>query len=231
MLSMTAFVPCRAGSRRVKNKNTRSFFGEESLLSIKLKQLDDARCFTSIILSTNDEAVINIAMQLDLHTEIKIDKRPDEFCSSTATTDDLIEYCHQNLSFEHLVWTHVTSPFFDEKDYEELCKRYNQIMLTCSHDSVVSARTINSFTFDENFNILNYEGTRNWPFTQDLKTLYEIDSAAFVISHEKMIQCNNRMGANPFVYQTNSLNSLDIDHVEDFTLAQSIFGKLNGASD
>ena len=56
-----AFLPCRKGSQRVPNKNTRTFAGiEGGLLRIKLEELLKAQLIDEIILSSNDDEVIRI---------------------------------------------------------------------------------------------------------------------------------------------------------------------------
>lgn len=55
------FLPCRKGSQRVPNKNTRSFAGiEGGLLRIKLEQLLACKKIDKIYLSSDDEVVLNI---------------------------------------------------------------------------------------------------------------------------------------------------------------------------
>jgi CMP-N-acetylneuraminic acid synthetase len=53
------FVPCRAGSERVLNKNTHPFADfEGGLLELKLRQLAQVPELCRIIVSTNDPAVL-----------------------------------------------------------------------------------------------------------------------------------------------------------------------------
>jgi CMP-N-acetylneuraminic acid synthetase len=60
-MKITAFLPCRAGSRRVPNTNTRPFADEaEGLLGIKLAQLMATREIDEIVLSTHEPLVIEI---------------------------------------------------------------------------------------------------------------------------------------------------------------------------
>ena len=55
-----AFLPCRSGSQRIKNKNTRKFskfkFG---LFQLKVEQLIKVKELSEIIISTDDTKIIN----------------------------------------------------------------------------------------------------------------------------------------------------------------------------
>ena len=92
MNNLTAFLPCRKGSERIKNKSTRTFAGiSGGLTHIKILQLIQARKIDKIVISTNDEEVIGIAKNIN-SDKVIIDKRPDNLAMPETSTDDLIAY-------------------------------------------------------------------------------------------------------------------------------------------
>jgi len=58
---IVAFVGCRKGSRRLTNKNTLPFFGEKTLIDIKLKQLLKTPEVDMVVFSSNDPLALQIA--------------------------------------------------------------------------------------------------------------------------------------------------------------------------
>ena len=63
MNKVIAFLPCRQGSQRVKNKNIKPFAGiEGGFISIKLTQLLKVEAIDKIVVSTNDVEVKRIAL-------------------------------------------------------------------------------------------------------------------------------------------------------------------------
>ena len=53
-MSVTAFLPCRSGSTRVKDKNIKLFAGYKlGLFEIKVNQLVNARNISRVIISTD----------------------------------------------------------------------------------------------------------------------------------------------------------------------------------
>ena len=107
---ITVFLPCRAGSERVPEKNTRSFAGlDGGLLKIKLDQILRINLVDKIILSTNDTKAIDIAQNIS--DRIVVDIRSEELSLSSTSTDDLIKYIPSIITEGHVLWTHTTSPF------------------------------------------------------------------------------------------------------------------------
>ena len=62
-----------------------------------------------------------------------------------------------------------------------------------------------------------------WPKTQDLKKIYEVNSAAFIAKKEIYELNKDRLDKNPYPIETNKISSLDIDDKEDFNLFKKIW--------
>ena len=98
MTNVKAFLPMRKGSERVISKNTRDFAGVKGGLAfIKLSQLINVPEITTIIVSTDDEKVKEIAKSF-VSSKIVIDDRPVQLATSSTSTDDLIEYVPSLIS-------------------------------------------------------------------------------------------------------------------------------------
>lgn len=217
------FLPTRKGSERVKNKNTRKFSNfEDGLLALKIKQLLEVPKI-QILLSTNDPESIRIAKKFD-NERINIEIRPEELCQSDTDLQDLIEYIPEVAKAEHIIWTHVTSPFVDSILYQKAMDLYLK-NLKNGFDSLMSVNRINEFLWDdESKSFANFDRTQiKWPRTQDIKSLYAINSGIFINSRKKYIELKDRIGKNPFLMEFNSLQSLDIDWEEDFKTAEKIY--------
>lgn len=219
---ITAFLPCRSGSQRVPEKNTKDFAGiSGGLLKIKLTQLLKSTEIDCILLSTNDEKVKKISRQIS--NEIIIDDRPDALASSSTSTDDLINYVPKVIKEGHVLWTHTTSPFLNEEDYDNAIITYKEIIKEKEFDSLFSVKKIQSFIWDEKGS-LNYDRKlEKWPRTQTLKKIYEIDSGIFINSVDNYKQFKDRIGEKPFMLENSEIKSFDIDWPEDFTIAELLY--------
>lgn len=220
-MSVIAFLPCRSGSSRVKNKNIRPISNfQNGLLEIKLNQLLSSSMISKIYLSTNDQLVIEYAKDIN-NKKIYINERPDDLCSDQATTDSLIKYAGDILPDGDILWTHVTSPFISSVDYDHIIKSF-YASLERGYDSLVTVTVIQSFLWDDHgpFNYNNK--SLKWPFTQELKKLYEINSGVFLANKKIYKKCNNRLGEKPKYFILDKLKSIDIDNIDEFNLVEKI---------
>ena len=223
---ITVFLPTRAGSERVKNKNTRDFAGVKGgLLAIKLEQLLNVPNITEVILSTNDEASIKVAEDFSANLKLKVVRRPNYLAQSQTNLTDLVSYVPSICNGEHILWTHVTSPMVTSKAYEEAIKLYFQ-KLENGFDSLMSVKEIQNYIWSKKENsVLNRkEGdVKKWPRTQDLEKAYEINSAIFIASKAVYDTENDRIGKRPFLLTHNNIQSVDVDWEEDFKLAEVVY--------
>lgn len=219
---VTCFLPCRKGSQRIPNKNTKSFAGVDGgLLRIKLEQLANCPSIQKVILSTNDEEVIKIAKSYSFD-KLNIITRPEHLCTSETSTDDLVKYVPEIISDEHILWTHVTSPMLDSKEYEMIITSYFSNLET-GFDSLMTVSKLQGFIWNESSPITYDRNAEKWPRTQTIKPLYEINSGVFLSSRENYLSLSDRIGNKPFLYVQDKVKSTDVDWPDDFTLAEFIY--------
>lgn len=221
-MSITVFLPVRKGSQRVPNKNTRPFAEfDGGLLELKLKQLVEVQYINEIIVSTNDEACVAVAEKFQNY--IKIDHRPDNLASSITNLSDLIRYVPSITESEHVLWTHVTSPFFQAVNYKSAIKAYFEALET-GYDSLMSVLPFKNFLWDKEKNdLINRNSSTRWPQTQDLFPYYEIDSAVFMAPKSLLEETGDRVGQRPYLFENDKLTALDIDYEEDFKIAEAVY--------
>ena len=218
------FIPCRAGSQRVENKNTKTFSGVQGgLFKIKLKQLLSMDNDIPIIISTDDEKVIDIADSYN-DNRIKVHVRPNHLCQPTTKVIDLIMYVPTIVSTDHVFWLHVTTPLVLPVVYKKALKKYFEC-LNQGYDSLMSVTKNQSFLWDQKKKeIINFNRKEiKYPQTQDLDPLYEINHAFYAMPIEKYLLYEDRIGKNPYLVELSKLESIDIDWNEDFKIAEHLF--------
>lgn len=225
--NLAVFLPTRKGSQRVKNKNTRKFACFESgLLELKLRQLRDISCVSEIVLSSNDDESLAIGeMFSKTCSKLRIVKRPDHLSENTTNLTDLVKYVPSICDTEHILWTHVTSPFFEAEDYEKAIRFYFQAIRN-GYDSLMSVKRYKEFLWSKEKNdLVNRATPQKWPQTQDLAELYEIDNAIFIASRNVYIDQSDRIGKQPELFVQDGIKAFDIDWEDDFSLAEMIYEK------
>lgn len=219
---ITVFLPCRKGSQRVKNKNVRTFAGiKGGLTKIKLTQLLQVSGIQEIILSTDDEMVKQIGRSFN-NNRIIIDDRPAHLASSDTSTDALINYVPTITQANHILWTHVTSPFLDAFDYAAIIMQYYS-SLRESYDSLMTVTPLHKFLWNQDAPINYDRAVEKWPRTQTLQPVYEINSGAFIASADIYKKESDRIGKRPFLYETDEQKSYDIDWEINFKVAEMMW--------
>ncbi len=218
---ISCFLPCRAGSERVPNKNIKAFgIYENGLIEIKLKQLLSCSVIDEVVLSTNDQNILSFAKSIK-HKKLKIHKRSEELCSNKATTDSLIKHASDLISVGHILWTHVTSPFVDENIYRKIIENYFSTIQQ-GYDSLMTVSPIHGFLWKGGFPINYDRSIEKWPRTQTIEPVFEVNSAAFLCHRNIYVENEDRIGNRPFLYELDKIKGFDIDWPKDFNIAESI---------
>ena len=224
--SVSIFLPTRAGSQRVKHKNTRTFADiEGGLLYLKLNQLLQVPEVSEVVLSTNDQESIEVAQNFRSHSKLKVIKRPDHLAQSSTNLMDLVNYVPEVCQSSHILWTHVTSPLVKTTDYSKAIQTYFK-SLESGYDSLMSVKEIQNFVWSRSENkVLNKaeDEEKKWPRTQDLQKIYEVNSAIFMASRAIFQTEKDRIGKSPFLLPHNQIQSTDVDWEEDFKLAEILY--------
>ena len=220
---MTVFLPCRAGSERIPNKNTKDFAGVTGgLLAVKLSSLLKSSLINKIVVSTNDEKVIKIAESLK-NDKIYIDRRPEHLALSSTSTDEVVNYVPTIIKDDHILWTHVTSPFITSETLDKGIKMYYD-NLDKGFDSLMTVNKIQTFLWNEKGQPENYDRkVEKWPRTQTITPLYELNSGFFINSRENYIKYQDRIGQTPFLMESEGYEKVDVDWPDDFLLAEVIY--------
>lgn len=225
-MRITAFLPCRAGSQRVPQKNTRRFGNRpDGLVGIKLQQLVACERIDEIVLSTNDDAVLAIGEQWAERSggRLRIDRRPDHLCASSTSTDEVIAYVPTIIPMGDILWTHVTSPFFDSDDYTQAIDIYEAARKAGTHDSLMGVTKMHGFIWNERGPITYDRAIEKWPRTQTLEPLFEVNSAIFIAPVDVYREQGDRIGKLPLLHDVGKAKTVDIDWEEDFEIAQALW--------
>jgi CMP-N-acetylneuraminic acid synthetase len=219
--TVDVFLPMRAGSQRVPNKNTKIFAGiEGGLCKIKLQQLLKCDRIGTIFVSTNDPRVEEISKGFNSN-KIKVVNRPDTLATSSASTDSLIRYVPSIVPDGHILWTHVTSPFIGSDIYTKIINKYFKNLT--QFDSLMTVTKIQKFIWNGDQPINYDRNQEKWPRTQTIRPLWEVNSGAFLTSKSIYEKNMDRIGNNPYLFELTEETAFDIDWLPDFKLAESLY--------
>ena len=215
---ITAIIPVRKGSQRVKNKN-KKLFSNSSLLEIKINQLiklQKRNKISEIIVTSDDDEMLEIAKKLGVSTH----KRDSYYASSTATNSEFFHNLANEVgSNQWIMYSPVTSPLVSIETYNEILSEFKN-----NPCNMVTASPVKHHLWLDGAPI-NYK-IEDSPNSQDLPDIYSINYAISIIKRSDMIKWKNVVTDNPTFKILDEIESIDIDTEFDFMIAELIYNKL-----
>ena len=150
-MSITAVIPVREGSRRLKNKNVAPFAGTNLLIN-KINQLKQVKEISDIVVSSDSETMLAMAYSQG----VKIHRRALEFCDEKSKTfGEVVSHICENVSGDDILWATCTAPLVFPKHYSEAIQLYYKAIEE-GYDSLVSMEAFKRYLWDEKGPV-NYE--------------------------------------------------------------------------
>lgn len=215
MEPITAIIPVRAGSRRMKNKNIAPFNGT-TLLEHKIETLKQVPEISSIVVSSDSEYMLGLAEKHGVLTH----KRPLEYCDEqTKTFGEVVRFVCSSVEGGHVLWSPCTSPLIYPKLYSQAISRYWKA-LNDGYDSLMTVEILKRYLWDKS-GPLNYElGVKHVP-SQQLPELYVVTNGILLAPREKMIEWAYFFGPHPYKFELEKFTAVDVDDELDLIHAQA----------
>jgi N-acylneuraminate cytidylyltransferase len=213
MKKITAVIPIREGSQRVANKNLRTFAGS-NLLKIKIESLKKVIGIDEIIVNTNSEEAIKIAMELD----VSFYRREDYYASAQCSGSEFFHHLGIVTHTDIFAYCPVTSPFIRKETMENAI---NVFLNDTEHDCLSTVSLIKEFMW-LNKKAINYDPL-NAPNSQDLPDIEALNFGFTLIEKDNLIQNRNIIGKNPIFIRTSDIEAIDIDTPLDFFIAEQVY--------
>ena len=215
MNNLTAVIPVRAGSQRVKDKNFKPF-ADSNLLEIKINQIKQLSV-NRIIVNTNSPEAIEIAKKHN----VEFFERDPYYASSECSNSEYHEYLARVTDAENLLIAQVTSPLIETQSYLNAIQQFFE----SSNDSVMSVQKFQNFLLSDGKPI-NYT-LDNMPNSQDLEP-YQVPTFGIIIcKRKKMLEYKNYICGKCSFLELNEIESMDIDTPLDFEFAEFLYKRKN----
>jgi len=214
---VTALVPMKAHSERVKNKNIRLFCGKPLYHHI-VHTLDRTYAVDEICINTDSDVIAEEAVTLS--RKVQIHRRPEELCGDFVSMNRIIEYDVAHRQTDIVLQTHSTNPLLRS---ETIAKALKAFVEDEEHDSLFSVNLYQSRFYDSQGQAVNHNPDELLR-TQDLPPMYEENSCIYVFTKESFEQKGRRIGERPRLFPTPWVESTDIDNEYTFRLAELLAG-------
>ena len=213
---LTAVIPVRKGSQRVKNKNLKPF-SKKNLLAYKIETLLKVKSIKKIIINTDSDDAISIAKEYD----VEFHKRDPYFASSECPNSEFWKHIAENTKSEFILFTHCTNPMIKPETYEDMIKIFQKNKE--NHDSFNSVSEVKEFLI-LNKKPINFQFSKA-PNSQDLPDVIKLNFAINILSTELMKKKKSLIGDRPFFYKLSAVEGFDINTNLDFEFGEFLFNK------
>ena len=227
-MRIVGLIPARGGSKGIPRKNLRTV-GENSLVAIKILQARASNC-NEIWVSTEDLEIASIAKQ----DGAKIIDRPVALAEDDTSTDDMLIHAAETLKLDSsdcIILLQPTSPLLK---LSSVNKCIEMLLENPKLSSVITLRQAHPFMWEEN-EFMNWDPSghtrRVRPRRQELSPSGYETGGCYAIRVQSLYEQRVRYPKPTGTVSVNHLEAIDIDTLEDLSLASSIFGLLNSTTE
>lgn len=209
----------KANSQRVKGKNFRPLHGKplfrwilDSLLAIK--------SIDQVIINTDARHILAENGLTDGDRVMIRDRKP-ELCGDLVSMNLIIADDIAAVKADTYLMTHTTNPMLTSDTINRAMSAYHAKVAAGDADSLFTVNKIQTRFYRADCSPVNHDPD-NLIQTQDLEPWYEENSNLFIFSGESFAKTGARIGAQPMMFETPGLESVDIDTPDDWDMAEAV---------
>lgn len=209
-----AIIPARGGSTRIKNKNIK-IFNKKPLIAWTIKAALQSKLIDDVYVTSENENILKISKKYLANTI----KRPKKLSNSIINHDGAIRHAYLkiNKKYDYIITLQPTSPLRSTNDIDGAIKE----IIKAKADSLLSVFKTHAFIWKKSHNYYlptNYNFNKR-PRSQESVSFQE-SGAIYITKPKILIKKKNRLGGKIAAYCLNFWKSIDIDHIEDFNMAE-----------
>lgn len=224
--TVLAIIPARSGSKRLPGKNTK-ILGSLPLISWTINAAFKSDVVDEVVVSTDDEHIAEIANKSGANVPFI---RPKELAQDESTTVDVLIHTveffqERDRYFDYIMLLQPTSPLRNELHINEAAellslKLADAVVSVCETEhSPLWANTLDKQCGMDDFISTEIKNKRS----QDLPTYYRLNGAIYLVKTDRMMSERSLfLESNIFAYKMKREDSVDIDQMIDFFVAEKL---------
>lgn len=217
MLTETvALLPMRHSSERIPGKNYR-ILGDRPLYHHVLETLLQTRSVTKVVIDTDSPVITNEVSVL--YPEVILLERPQHLRSGDVPMNQVLLHDIQQVPASLYIQTHSTNPLLQAATIDRAIDAF--LAAADTHDSLFSVTPLRARLWSEKGNPLNHD-PEVLERTQDLKPIFQENSAIYIFPTDTITRYERRIGMNPLMFQIDRLEGWDIDEEAEFLAAKAL---------
>lgn len=213
-------IPARSGSKRIKNKNIKSFFGKP-IIYYPIKEAKNSNLFDNIYVSTNSKIIKKIVEKFQVKVPFLRNKKisDDNTGTEKVVREFLKKIDYKNI--DNIFCIYPASPLLKNYDLQKAFKIFKKKKL----DYLVS---ISKFNSNPERSLIIKKDTIKFKYlknknknSQDFEDQF-FDTGNFYIYSKKFLLKKPKKIKIGY-YLLEQIRAIDINYMEDFKIAQRLF--------
>ena len=212
---IVALVPMKEHSERVPGKNVRPFAGRPLFHHI-LDTLENTYVVDEVVVNTDSERIA--AEAIANCAKVRVLDRPQELRGDLVSMNKIIAYDISQVPADIYLQTHATNPLLRSETITEGLHQFVQLE---EHDSLFSVNRLQTRLYTAGGEPINHK-PGELIRTQDLPPVFEENSVLYIFTRTSFAVHNRRIGGKPSMFETDRIESIDIDDEFTFRLAEML---------
>jgi N-acylneuraminate cytidylyltransferase len=215
-MSVIAFVPVRSGSKSIKDKNIREFYGKPLIYWV-LAALQNAIEIDEVVVALDSKIYSNIVSGFGLG-KVKVYHRKSENAQDKSLTISVVmEYLTvANLKNEDIFFlAQATSPLTTSSHIENALRQF----IYSGKDSMLSCVNTKRFFWSQDGTPINYD-FKNRQRRQDFDGIYMENGAFYINRVSNIIRDNNFLSGSIDIYEMPEYTALELDEPADWKIGE-----------
>lgn len=211
---ITALLPMRSGSKRVRGKNKRELAGQPLFQHI-LRTLQSVQAVSKVVVSTDDDEILEHIRQMP---KVLCLRRDSALAEDETSMNDVIADCLDRVEGEDFIQVHATSPLVEAKSIQDAINDYYRFA-SPTGKSLMAVQEIEGRLWSSTMEPMNHNPYVLMP-TQNMEKVLLDCSAFYVFSRHEFSKKRSRIYGPPIAKVLSEREALDIDYEWQFELAE-----------
>lgn len=222
-MEILAIIPARGGSKGIPGKNIKPFAGYP-LIAWTIAASRTAAAVSRTIVSTDSMEIKHVAEQYGAEVPFL---RPAELATDSSQTEPTLLHVLNTLKEQEgyepdaVLLLQPTSPIRFTGTIDALAKHF----INGNYDAVLSVFEGHHFKWQDSKNPTALYDYTNRPLRQDLgeeNRIYSETGSMYLTKTATLLEEGNRLGGHIGMIETDLLENIDIDTLDDFRLTELI---------
>ena len=212
-MKVIAVIPVKSQSTRVKYKNTK-LLTDRPLFIHTLEKLLEIDEIDEVWIDTDKKYIIDLALDYNCKN-FKYFIRDEKYSNNNTCGNKLLENEINNISSDIYLQILCTSPFLKKNSI----KKCINLLKSEKYESVITVSKEKIYKWNNNIPCYNINKIPN---SVDLNDTIKESMSLYGITREEFLKTKRRIGINPYLLEIDLEESIDINNLNDFKLANKI---------